>query len=299
MKPSKGDPMKIKTLVASLFALLCTSASYAASPLRLQVLTASPDGFLVTSTLITGNKETVLIDGQMTVSDAEKVVEVIKESRKTLTTIYVTHSHPDHYFGLNVLAKAFPKAKLVALPATVKKINETWEAKVKTWKPQYNDAIPSKPLIPQVLTGNTLPLEGEKLEITGPVQGDEAENSFIWVPALKAVVTGDIVYNGVYVWTAETTPATRIEWLKAIDQIAALKPEIVVAGHKVPGLKDDATSLTFMKNYLLDFDASLANSKSPDELLAKMKAKYPALALEIILQIGVASAKPVAMPEKK
>ncbi len=105
MNPSKGDPIKTKALV--------------------------------TSKLITGNKEAVLIDGQMTVTDAEKVVEVIQESRKKLTTIYVTHSHPDHYFGLNVLAKVFPKAKPVALPATVKKINETWEKKVKTWEPRY------------------------------------------------------------------------------------------------------------------------------------------------------------------
>ena len=91
-----------------------------------QVFTASPGGFLVDSTLVSGDKEAVLIDAQFTLADAHRLVAQLLESNKTLTTVYITHDHPDHYFGLAVIAQAFPKAKLVALPATVAEIKQTW-----------------------------------------------------------------------------------------------------------------------------------------------------------------------------
>ena len=154
--------------------------------LKLQVITASPEGFLVNSALLTGEKDALLIDAQFTLADAKKVVEAVKASGKNLTTVYVSHSHPDHYFGLVVLKEAFPTATFVALPKTVELIKKTWEGKVKQWKPMYKEAITDKPIIPEALTGTTLELEGEKLEITGEVQGDSEDNAFVWIPGLKA-----------------------------------------------------------------------------------------------------------------
>ena len=85
-------------------------------------------GFLVDSTLVTGDKDAILIDAQFDRADAHRLVAQILESQKNLTTVYITHSHPDHYFGLEVIHQAFPKAKLVALPATVAEIKKTWKA---------------------------------------------------------------------------------------------------------------------------------------------------------------------------
>ncbi len=81
-------------------------------PLKLQVITGSPEGFLVNSTLVTGQKDALLIDAQFTLADGKKVADAIKASGKTLTTVYVTHSHPDHYFGFPALKEAFPNARL-------------------------------------------------------------------------------------------------------------------------------------------------------------------------------------------
>src|SRR3954469_13540163 len=111
----------MKTLVAAL--LLAVPAL--AAPLKVTPLVASPQGFFVSATLITGEKEAVLIDSAFTLADAHRVVAAILDSGKKLTTVYVTHSHPDHYFGLTVIHQAFPDAKLVALPDTVAEINKT------------------------------------------------------------------------------------------------------------------------------------------------------------------------------
>ena len=99
-----------------------------AAALTLKVFTSSPEGFQVNSTLVSGAHDAILIDGQFVLSDAKRLVAEIKATNKHLTTVYVTHFHPDHYFGFGVLKEAFPDAKLVALPETVKEIEKRLKA---------------------------------------------------------------------------------------------------------------------------------------------------------------------------
>lgn len=286
--------MKIKKLFFAFAAFVLGISTVKASPLTLKVYTASPEGFMVTSTLISGDKEAILIDGQMTVKDAEQVVKMVQESQKKLTMVYITHSHPDHYFGLNVIKKAFPKIKIVALPSTVQKIKETWKPKVDQWSPVYHDQIPTDPLIPSELKGSILKIGDEKIEITGSVQGDDEYNSYLWIPSLKTVIAGDTVYNGVFPWTAETKLENRKAWLKTIAQLSALNPTRVIAGHKTANSDDNPSSLKFMKEYLTLFNEAVPASKTAEDLVAKIKAKYPSLALDIILNIGANAAIPKA-----
>jgi len=276
------------------------SPARAQSQLAVEVVTASPQGFLVTSALVTGEKDAVLIDGQLTLADAHRLVGAILDAKRNLTTIYVTHFHPDHYFGLVVVKQAFPKAKIVAQPATIADIKKSWQGKVKQWGPMFGANLTTKPLIPAPFTGKSITLEGQTLEIHGPVQGDASTSSYVWIPSIKALFTGDIVYQGVFPWTAETTPETRRGWLKTLDELAALEPAIVVAGHKDPKLKDDASAIAATRAYLTDFDAAVATSKSSEDLEGKMKAKYPKLQLDIVLHIGAGAqfAAPTASPKK-
>lgn len=282
--------MNLKSKIL-LVGMLFVGAS-ADAALQLKVITSSPEGFLVTSTLVMGEKDAVLIDGQFTKADAQKVVAAVKETKKNLTTIYVTHSHPDHYFGLNVLSEAFPKAKMVALPATIEHIKKTAQAKVDQWRVNYGDKITSKPIVPEELAEPFLLLEGERLEIEGHVQGDDSENSFVWIPSLKAVIAGDVVYDGVFPWTAETSPAQRKAWIASLDRILALQPSVVVPGHQAPFAKNDTEAVLFTKEYLTFFDKARASSKIADELHAKVKGKFPRLELDIILKIGAGAALP-------
>ena len=257
-----------------------------AAALQVTVFTASPEGFLVNSTLVSGEKQAVLVDADFTLPDARKVAEAVKASGKDLTTIYVTHWHPDHYFGAQAILDAFPKAKLVALPAAVKEIQRSAASKVAEWKPMYKDAITDKPVIPHALKGKSITLEGQKLEIHGGLQGDDKDNSYIWIPSIKTVIAGDIVYDGVHSWTRETTPAQRKAWSKTIDQIAALKPEKVVPGHQAPDRKQDPSNLKATQDYLAAFDEAVASSKTAEEVQQKVKAKYPDLQLDISLKLG-------------
>jgi glyoxylase-like metal-dependent hydrolase (beta-lactamase superfamily II) len=268
MKPTR---MKLSLLAAA--AVLVTAApALAAAKLSVTVVTGSPAGFLV--------------DGMFTLADAHRVVAAVLDSKKNLTTVYVTHDHPDHYFGLTVIKQAFPKAKLVALPATIAGIKKTWQGKVKQWGPMYGANLTDKPLIPSPLGDKGLTLEGETLEVRGGVQGDAADNSYVYIPSINTVIAGDVVYNGVHPWTAETNAEGRAAWLRTLDEIAALRPTTVIAGHKDPKAKDDLSGIEQTRAYLKAFDEVVAAAKGADEVESKMKAKYPNLALDIIVHFG-------------
>ncbi len=268
----------------------------AQAQLSTQVLVGSQPGFMVTSTLVTGDKDAILVDGAFTLADAHRVVAAVLDSKKNLTIVYVTHWHPDHYFGLVAIKQAFPKAKVVATPETVAEIKKTWKGKVKQWGPMYGANLTATPVIPTPIKDKTLTLEGQTLEIHGMIQGDSPENSYVWIPSTKTVIAGDIVYQGVHPWTAETNATTRQAWMKTLDELQALGATTVVAGHKDPKLKDDASGIAATRAYLKTFDELLAASKTPDELEAKLKAKYPNLALDIIAHFGAAAQFPVAAP---
>ncbi|HYV64253.1 MAG TPA: MBL fold metallo-hydrolase, partial [Bryobacteraceae bacterium] len=182
--------MLTRTILASLALAAVLSAQ---TKLTLKVHSgAGVNGYDVNSTMISGDKDMLVIDPQFSLSEAHRLAAEILESKKNLTTIYVTHPHPDHFFGLAVLHQAFPSAKIVALPATINAMKAGWPGRQKFWFATYGNNIPGPdPVLPEELTVPVLTLEGEQFPITGGVQGaDGPGNSFVYIPSLKAVVTG-------------------------------------------------------------------------------------------------------------
>jgi hypothetical protein len=74
--------------------------------------------------------------------------------------------------------------------------------------------------------------------------------------------------------------------LKTLDEIAALKPTAVIAGHKDPKLDNSTAGIDQTRKYLEAFDAAAATSKNSDELQTKIKNQFKDLQLDIILKIG-------------
>lgn len=272
--------MKLKTTSTASFLLFAAICAAAPPKLQVQVYTAGPAGYSVNSTLIYGQKDAVLIDAQFVNNEARDLARVIKETGRNLTTIYITHGHPDHYFGLFMLKQAFPNAKIVALPTTITGVKNGWDARRTFWMPEFGAELPpAGPILPEELQGTSLKLEGEDLQITGGLMGDGPNNSFVWIPSIRTVVTGDIVFSGSYF----TVPKDHSAWFKSLDQVEALKPKVVVPGHQMAGAKNDPSAISFMKKYMLDWDKAVTSSKDAQELRAKMVKQYPNLALTRLL----------------
>jgi glyoxylase-like metal-dependent hydrolase (beta-lactamase superfamily II) len=281
--------------VIALAAAANAQTSNAQTKLQLKVHTGvGVNGYDVNSTMISGEKDTLVIDPQFSLSEAHRLAAEILESKKNLVTIYVTHPHPDHLFGLAVLKQAFPSANIVALPATVNGAKTGWPARQKFWFPTYGNNIPGpEPVLPEELSTPVLTLEGEDLPITGGVQGDGPGNSFVYIPSLKAVVAGDTVFDHVYFGVPKDK--AREDWMKTLDQIAALNPAIVIPGHQGPGATQNMASIAWMKKYIADWDANVASSKNAAEMRAKVVKQYPGLGMEFTLDDRVAAFFPAKL----
>ncbi|QNN55649.1 MBL fold metallo-hydrolase [Diaphorobacter ruginosibacter] len=265
-------------------------SAHAAAPLHLQVYNpGSQSMFAVSSELVTGAREAILIDAQFQKNDAQKLVDMVKASGKKLTTIYISHSDPDFYFGLDTLQAAFPQARIVATPQTVAAINASKDGKLAFWGPQLKDNAPRKVVVPEVLNSDHLLLEGKRLEIKG-LKGPQPDRSYVWIPSLKAVVGGVVVNANEHVWMADTqTPASRAEWQQTLADITALQPRTVVPGHYL--LKDGKApkgleSVRFTSDYLSQFERAAARARNSQELVAAMKQQYPGLPGDGGLELG-------------
>lgn len=257
-----------------------------AKDLKIQVYNASENSFGVASVIISGKTDVVLIDAQFTLADAEKVAQEIKANGKKLTTIYVSHGDPDFYFGLEVFKKYFPEVTAYASPATVEHIKATAQKKLEVWSERLGKNITSNAILPQVLKGNSIDLEGQKLEIIG--LEDFSNKTFVWIPSIKAVVGGINVFGTTFnLWMADAqTPEVRKSWIAVLDKITALHPEIVIPAHANNNSPFDISAVSHTKNYIQFYEETLKTNKTSEALITAIKATYPTLTFETALQIG-------------
>ncbi len=266
-----------------------------AAPLQLEVYTADSNAFGVTSTLVYGRTEVILVDAQFRISDARRLADRVAATGRRLKAIIVTHPHPDHYFGLATVLERFPGTPVFISAAGARGFPEAATAKIAQWTPVYGAEMPSRVPTPQVLPSEPLVVDGQAIEVIVDLQGDELvkSNSVVWVPSLRAVIAGDLVFQDTHVWLAESNAETRQAWLGSLRRLGALQPVIVVPGHKRSGdLPNSPDALDFTSQYITDFDVANAVSNNADSLVAAVQRKYPTLGLPIILTIAAKAAFP-------
>jgi len=252
----------------------------------------------IACTLIQGKSEAVLVDTPLTISQTEDLIRWIEQTapKKSLAYIYITHGHGDHFFGLPLLQKRWPKAKVAATPGTVAHMKQQVEPKVLkslwlSYFPGNQLALPVE--MPEPLQSDTFYLEGHKLQVIEVGHTDTYDTTVLHVPDIGLVVCGDVVYDEVHPFVVEAnTPEKRAEWIRAIEKVQSLKPATVVGGHVQPGSTFGAYNLQATKDYLLAFDAAVRTSKSSKEMGKKMREAFPNRVNVTALLGGAAAAYP-------
>jgi glyoxylase-like metal-dependent hydrolase (beta-lactamase superfamily II) len=229
------------------------------------------------STLIYGERDAVLVDTFLTTEQSQTLLDWVVASGKTLTAIYVTHGHGDHFFGLASLLERFPRAKAVATPEIVNAMREqlspAWIDSF--WRRLFPGEIPDRLPVAEPLEGNELELEGHKLVAVNAGRTDTARSTCLYVRSIGLIVAGDAVYNGIHPYLGETDTQSRLEWISTLDKLEALNPKAVVAGHKVPGNDDDPRIIGETRQYLRDFNRLNAATSTARELYDAMLQIYP------------------------
>jgi glyoxylase-like metal-dependent hydrolase (beta-lactamase superfamily II) len=228
------------------------------------------------ATLISGERDAVLVDTFLTIDHGARLADAVAATGKRLTHVYITHGHGDHFFGINALKARFPGLQAVAPAAVVERMQTQLEPAMMDgiFRRGFPGQIPADPGIAEVLDA-PLELEGEPLVPVATGFTDTADSTSLHVPSIRLVVAGDVVYNETHPYLAETTAATRREWMAALDALEALEPRAVVAGHKVPENDDDPRHIAETRQYLRDFERLEQVTLTPGELFDAMMARHP------------------------
>ena len=240
----------------SLLFLISWPSAFAAGQqgFSIKVFTSRDDQFWANSVIIEGEHEVMLVDAQLTKNNAEKVLQEINATKKPLSIIYITHEHADHFLGLEVFKEAYPGVKIIANSAVVDRINQVYQEKIEKWQKIFGSGATSRVVTIDKFDGNFIKFEGSKIEVLKHIQGDTDENTMLWIPGQRILIAGDVLFNDMHVYTAETDSKARGKWLNSLQEIRELKPSVVIPGHsKVGAPLDASTAVDFTKNYLLVF----------------------------------------------
>jgi glyoxylase-like metal-dependent hydrolase (beta-lactamase superfamily II) len=282
-------------VISLLFLISCPSAFAGGQHgFSIKVFTSPDDQFWTNSVIIEGEHEVMLVDAQLTKTNAERVLEEIKETKKPLSIVYITHEHADHFLGLEVFREAYPGVRIIANSAVTDRINKVYQEKVDKWKKILGSDATSHVVVVEKFDGNFIEFESSRIEVFKDVQGDTGENTMLWIPGQRILITGDVLFNNMHAYTAETDSEAIGKWLHSLNKIRELKPSVVIPGHsKVGAPLDASTAVDFTENYLLAFEEELKKAKDPDSFINTMKERFPSADLLLALERGAkANVKP-------
>ncbi|WP_312395090.1 MBL fold metallo-hydrolase [Chryseobacterium sp.] len=268
----------------TIIAVLSVSFAWAGN-LKIEVFNPGSKAiFPITSTIVYGDKDAMLVDAQFEKQYAEALVKEIKATGKNLKTVFISHSDPDFYFGLDVIKKAFPNVKIISTAQTAYLISRSKDGKLAVWGPKLKNDAPSEIIIPEAVS--EIPdLEGNKIEIKDNI--DDPAHSFLWIPSIKTILGGISVTVESHIWMADTQNKAAIDqWIAKIDAMKELNPQQVVPSHYAK-LDLSPKSLNLVKNYLENFKKAVTEYKTSDAIVNYMVKQYPTLPGKDELEMGV------------
>jgi glyoxylase-like metal-dependent hydrolase (beta-lactamase superfamily II) len=271
----------------AVFVIAQTSLSKEPAILAIHVVTPAGDQFWANSVIIEGAHEVMLVDAQLTRTNAEKVLRAIKATNKPLSIIYISHEHADHFLGLEVFKEAYPRVRILANSNVTDRINRVYQQKIDKWQGLLRSDAASHVVAISKYDEDFIRFENTKIEILKNLQGDTDANTMLWLPAQRTLIAGDVLFSDLHVYTAETDVSARKRWLDSLKMIRELKPAAVIPGHSKVGAAIDATSaVDFTEEYLLVFDEELKKAGTPDELVQAMKERFPSADLLLAIERG-------------
>src|ERR1700681_3134969 len=220
------ERLAVCSAVIGLMFLISWPSAFAAGQhtFSIKVFTSPDDQFWTNSVIIEGAREVMLVDAQLTKTSAEKVLQQIEEIKKPLSIIYITHEHADHFLGLEVFKEAYPGVRIIATSAVVDRINKVYQEKIDKWQEILGSGASSHVVEISKFDDGVIDFEGSRIEVIKGIQGDTDQNTMLWIPGQRILIAGDVLFNGMHVYTAQTDSKARGEWLNSLNKIRELNP---------------------------------------------------------------------------
>ena len=235
-------------------------------------LTAPEAAGLPNAYLLLGEREALLVDTAERRSDVTKIGDAIEKSGRKLTTIFITHAHADHLLGLAQLLERFPGAKAVTTAGVIEDAKENRVALFSISSRRYRGDGPLRLVIPELVAGDSLSLEGTTLRVLSFENGESAHAAALYDPGSRSLFAGDLVFSATHLYLREKRLAG---WRKQLEKAEAWARQANVAriypGH---GPAADATLFAENRRYIDEFSAALETPNDAN-VRRRMLARYP------------------------
>jgi glyoxylase-like metal-dependent hydrolase (beta-lactamase superfamily II) len=277
---------------------LCSITLHAGSGLEFQMFVGPERSLGPNSVIVTGADDALLIDTQFLESDALHLVAAIRATGKRLTTVLITHAHPDHYFGLNVVRKAFPDARVLARAAVRRVIATEFLAKRVHWQELYAGDIPLTMTPPEELVGDTLTFAGQTINIVDLGVSESIDGTAFYFPTDRVFVAGDAVYSRFHAYQSDANDQDA--WIATLTAARQIGPiDVVFPGHGPAGGPELFDALV---KYLRDYQAVAQPGVRIADIAREMARRYPDYPGGILLWVtrgpgfGLAGARELGVP---
>jgi glyoxylase-like metal-dependent hydrolase (beta-lactamase superfamily II) len=231
----------------------------------------------MSSTLIYGPTEAVLVDPPLTIKQTEALADWVESFGKKLSYIYITHGHGDHWFGTKPLTERFPGVTVYATEGTFEVMRQNLSDGVPNefWTKGFPDQIPDAPILAKTVPAEGFSINGAKMVVVEAGHSDGDNTTMLHVPSIGLVVAGDVTYTNVHQFLAQSADGGLDAWLHALDIIEALNPTSVVSGHKDKTRDDDPSNIAATRKYLNDAKGLLATRPTQLQFFSQMMKLYP------------------------
>ena len=236
----------------------------------------SPHSLPVNCVIVSGPTEMILVDTCLLLSDARVLVERLRASGKRLRRVLLTHAHPDHYFGMDVVREAFGGVEVYARPRVQESL-VAWPATVRHWAEVLGVYdVPWSLRMPRVLADGPLDLEGHELVPIDLFGTESLYATAFYIPSRRTLLAGDLVCNGRHPLTADV--GNLPTWISQLQRVRdAYDIETVIMGHGEPAGPE---ILDVAIEYLRTKDACSGPGIRVADVARRMKKAHPELSGE-------------------
>jgi glyoxylase-like metal-dependent hydrolase (beta-lactamase superfamily II) len=281
------------TIAATLFNHPRAESAPVAPKLRIEQVGSDSNSFNVVASIITGPTEAILWDAQYHLADARRLADRIAASGKKLKAVIISHPDHDHFAGAAAIVERFPGTPVYMTAKGLEQYKQTAARDFRGEKTRSPQLFPDSIVTPTALPSMQLTVDGEKVEVIPDLTGDviSGVNSVLWIPSISTVLASDVIFNNVHAWFGSSDTTSRKAWRKSIERIAALKPRVVIAGHKRDvSLPDTPDVLQAMDGYIVAYDSLRRALPNAPALYQAMSTKYSTYSVSTLLRYAAQAA---------
>lgn len=215
--------------------------------------------------IIEGPTKLVLVDAQFLAPYARRFREYADGLGKPIDRLYLSHRHPDHWFGL---ATAFRDVSVFALAETVDFIREHGEESVADHS-KMGDYAPEGVVVPDGVVGpGEETIDGIRYVFDVVTDTEIDYHLTIKLPDLGVCVAQDLLYSGTHLYLSSDMQ----HWIEVLGELLTEDHDLFLAGHGLPADKNEVARNI---EYLSAAAAAVADGMTGSDFKSFMLARYP------------------------